>query len=253
LSNAAGINKVARLDNVARVQDQQVVLGQTVLDFHTPGLDGTSDDSVMGGIQVGYNWQFGHFVFGVEGDWSGMTADGHSPYFTSSITTIDFFENETASADLTTYRKAETNWTASGRARVGWANGRLMLYATGGVALADVTVRSIDNSQTVFFFDEVVPGLVLPPDTIFDGVAIARNADHEDNLQVGWTAGGGAEWAAKDTVSFALEYRHNDFGDDHYHLDNVHHGALTPGGTGLDYDSDQMTLRVNILLGHLGK
>ena len=60
------------------------------------------DDTLIGGFHIGYNWQNGQIVYGAEGDYA--SNGGFDDYL------------------------------ASIRARLGWAAGRYLLYATGGVA-----------------------------------------------------------------------------------------------------------------------
>ena len=65
------------------------------------------------------------------------------------------------------------------------------------------------------------------------------------------TAGGGAEWAFSKIATLAMEYRHSEF-------DNVdssydpHHSPIFSHGNSLDLTSDQVTVKVNLLLGHMG-
>jgi opacity protein-like surface antigen len=63
------------------------------------------DMSFIGGIHVGHNWQSGQWVYGLEGDAS-------------------FSDND------------KYNYLASARARIGYATGSYLFYATGGVAFA---------------------------------------------------------------------------------------------------------------------
>lgn len=88
----------------------------------TPGYDATG--GLLGGT-IGYNWQLSNWILGLEGDMSWVRVQGSaheaSPFNTSSV--IDTKEN----------------WLATGRGRVGWiAAYNIMLYATGGVAVAGV-------------------------------------------------------------------------------------------------------------------
>jgi outer membrane immunogenic protein len=75
---------------------------------------------VVGGGQLGYNWQTGPFVFGIEGDIQG-TGEHHSETFTA----LGFAGNEDMNLDM----------FATIRGRIGvtpWSSG--LLYATGGWA-----------------------------------------------------------------------------------------------------------------------
>ncbi len=81
------------------------------------GLPGYSPNGVTGGAHVGYNYQVGQFVVGIEGD-----ANGSSYYGSNSVL-----------AGLFTYSTRETV-NGSIRARAGLAWDRALIYATGGAA-----------------------------------------------------------------------------------------------------------------------
>jgi len=81
----------------------------------------TSTTGFIGGGQIGYNWQHGNFVYGLEGDISGLTGKGTLPAFGG----YDWFSNQ-------------INWLGTVRARFGLAVGDTMAYATGGVAFGGV-------------------------------------------------------------------------------------------------------------------
>jgi outer membrane immunogenic protein len=73
------------------------------------------------GATVGYNWQTGPVVFGLEGDidWSDM-----KDTFTSGA--------------CPTGCQTKNNWLGTVRGRVGYAIDRVMPYVTGGLAVGDV-------------------------------------------------------------------------------------------------------------------
>ena len=75
------------------------------------------DESLVAGIHVGYNWQkSSNWVLGIEGSW-------------------DFLDSELeVDGDDT---GLEDNYLASIRARLGYAAGNTLLYATGGIAFLD--------------------------------------------------------------------------------------------------------------------
>ncbi len=77
--------------------------------------------SVIGGLHAGYDWQSGSLVFGVVGDIDGTSVE-------SSATTIfgDGVRNR-------------IGVQGSIRGRVGYAFDRFLVYATGGLLLADVS------------------------------------------------------------------------------------------------------------------
>jgi opacity protein-like surface antigen len=72
--------------------------------------------SFMGGAQIGYNWQFGQFVVGVESDISATDFEG-------------------------------MNWLATVRGRLGYAWDRVMPYATAGLAIAEIDTPFVGSSS----------------------------------------------------------------------------------------------------------
>jgi outer membrane immunogenic protein len=79
-----------------------------------------STDGIFGGAYVGFNWQAGNWVFGVEGDIN-----------SSGIAGSDFVGGAGIGGDIA--------WFASLRGRVGWSLGRTLLYGTAGWAYADAS------------------------------------------------------------------------------------------------------------------
>src|ERR1700733_9406278 len=84
---------------------------------HTLGPSGTTN-SLMGGGQVGYNWQSDHFVYGAEGDFSKFDIGSKSP-------SVVYDED----------------WGMTFRGRAGYALGRFLPYVTGGLALTDSFIK----------------------------------------------------------------------------------------------------------------
>ena len=101
--------------------------------------------------------------------------------------------------------KVDERWNGATRARVGYAFDRFLVYGAAGVAYADTKVR--------------VNGL---------------GKDSKTNL--GWTVGGGAEYAITDNVSTRAEYRYTDYGKDSY----------SPGGVRDKVDRDEHRVMVGV-------
>ena len=148
-----------------------------------------------------------------------------------------------ATAHLTSTRRADIDWNASARGKLGWANGHVLLYATGGAAWANVNVWAIDVANTDIFF---APGNA-PPQLI--GTATNSNTSKNDNIELGWTAGGGGELALNDMFSIGMEYRHSDYGDHTYQFSS-NGGVITPGPTNVSLTNDMVVVKFNILLNH---
>lgn len=141
---------------------------------------------VIGGITLGYNFQFSPLVFGIEGDAMGTKLSGT----TTSSTSLPTFPT------LTTTTTTETDWLATFRGRVGWQVAPATLfYATGGGAFGGVK-----GSTSI---------------TPSGGSTCSNNAfcsvGSVSDTRTGWVAGAGAEqkfgaWSVK------LEYLHYDLG-----------------------------------------
>jgi outer membrane immunogenic protein len=78
------------------------------------------DGALIGGT-VGYNWQFGRTVLGIEGDLSWTNIDG------SVVCTAGGLRCNT-----------ENNWLGTVRGRAGYAFDRFLPYLTAGLAVGDV-------------------------------------------------------------------------------------------------------------------
>lgn len=159
---------------------------------------------LVGGIEGGYNWQSDSLVFGVEGDISLSSANGNE----LGPNTPCIIAGIACSADV--------DWLSTGRLRVGYAFERLMPFISGGVALAGVKGT----------FDS--PGLACTCSV--------------DDMTVGWTVGGGLEWAIQDEWSAKLEYLYVSLSNPSIDGDNT---LFTPGvGTG-NYDFSVVRLGIN--------
>ena len=131
-----------------------------------PGTTGSRSDNggVVGGT-FGGNVQYGAVVFGLEGDWD------YSAINTGTTSSICTFSGNCQTGN---------NWLATARLRGGYAWDRLLFYATGGVAFANVQ-------------------------TNFAGSTSAHD-------QVGWTVGTGLEWAFTENWTAKIEYLFVDLG-----------------------------------------
>jgi outer membrane immunogenic protein len=150
-----------------------------------------SPQGVIGGAHVGYNLQIDQWVVGLEGSVDG-TSLSSSAFDPGSGLTVGF----------------RSDIQGSIRGRAGIAFDRVLLYATGGVAFAGIT----DNYTDV---TGVVTGLPGATSSF-------------SHTRVGWTVGGGLEYAVTNNWSVRAEYRYSDFG--HY-TDFPFVGLLPAGGT----------------------
>jgi outer membrane immunogenic protein len=79
------------------------------------------DGGFVGGAQIGYNYQIGSFVVGLEGD----------------IQYADFGDNRYDFGTAGIFEDGSDDWFGTVRARAGVAFDRALVYATGGFAFAD--------------------------------------------------------------------------------------------------------------------
>jgi outer membrane immunogenic protein len=151
-----------------------------------PITDSFNLSGLIGGFQGGCNWQWGAWIFGIEGDGSATNKSGQT--FGNGATT------PTSIGPLTTATGAvyelQERWLVTARGRLGWAIwDKSMIYVTGGGAWA-----KIDASEW------------------FSGFPI-NTAIQQSDTRSGWTVGGGLEYALGYGWSAKGEYLYVDFGD----------------------------------------
>jgi outer membrane immunogenic protein len=158
-----------------------------------------SSSGALGGLQAGYNWQADrNWLVGVETDfdWSGMKGSGLSSYLVfptslmlPAVSPID----------------EQTLWFGTVRGRFGYLPTQNLLgYFTGGFAYGRIqhTGSYINTSATPF--------------GVGAGAQCNSNvpcfAGSSSSTAVGWTVGGGLEYALSQRVSIKAEYLYVNLG-----------------------------------------
>jgi outer membrane immunogenic protein len=144
--------------NTSSTATSETTVTETISDkFHVSGL--------VGGAHAGYNYQLDQFVVGVEGDldYSGLKGSSHGLYPGGIARTL----------------KLKSDWQGSARVRVGYAFDNILVYATGGLAIANAKLSTAGASSS--------------------------------NTHVGWTVGLGTEYAFTQNWIGRLEVRYSDF------------------------------------------
>ena len=174
------------------------------------GTTGNNTGGVVGGGQVGYNYQFNQFVVGAETDFQGTSITGgnqgnyaglyNSPYPGSTTGVL---------SPLVTGNGGNLGlpWFGTVRGRVGYlVTPTLLLYGTAGFAYGGVTAFQRSNTST------------------------------------GWTAGGGVEWMFAPHWSAKLEYLYVDLTSSGiygaytgWELGNNHHPEINVVRVGVNY------------------
>lgn len=151
-----------------------------------------SDTGFTGGVQAGHNWQTGAFVYGLEADFGAFniqaSRQSNVTYTTISVPPGSF---SSPRATATIRSTADTDWLLTARARAGWTVSNLLLYATGGLAVTNLRGSHTYTDNSIF--------------------ALAGNWS-ASATKVGWTVGGGLEWAVTQKWSIKAEYLYAKFG-----------------------------------------
>jgi outer membrane immunogenic protein len=178
-----------------------------------PGVVTANNDDFssggMGGGQIGCQWQSGAFVWGLEGD---IDATSVRQTFVAPVGVGGLI----APGDAVEFRN---RWQASIRGRIGYAWDRFMIYATGGVAFADVRAT-------------------LAP------VGIGFVTFEDSQTLTGGTVGGGLEYGITDNLSLGVEYRFSKFGHENFAFATTPILGV-PVTANSDLETHEVTARLN--------
>lgn len=150
----------------------------------------SSPDEVFftAGVLAGYNWQMSSFVLGVEGDFNYLGMDGRLKHNVTGVMSQVLAPEDTTAYDKIKY---ESNWFGTVRGRLGYAMGNVMLYGTGGLAYGKLEVEQKLSAK--------------------NGTESAVWSGAADGWNLGWTLGGGFEYAV-DRWVLGAEYLYVDLG-----------------------------------------
>jgi outer membrane immunogenic protein len=161
--------------------------GTTPAGVFTPGSTvfpaiGANRDGFVGGGQIGYNYQMGNFVIGLEADIQ------YADLVTNRSAGTGFGAGSGLAAPFVAFAPAGGNragidWFGTVRGRLGWAFDRTLVYGTGGLAYGS----GPDNCNSIGFF------------------GTAGRCTGGDDIRTGWAAGGGIEYAFTPNMTGKLE------------------------------------------------
>jgi outer membrane immunogenic protein len=169
-----------------RTRTQDVVWGMGNVTQSFRGESSRDLDGAIYGAHIGYNWQFGHIVAGLEASINGTDIED-----CSGICNEGGIDTRT-----------ELEWYSTAVARLGYAEGGWLLYGFGGLAWGSAKTDAKDNLPVIDF-----PSGPRPPERISD--IGGGGTEH-----VGWTAGLGVEYAFSDRLSLRAEYSHVSLGEE---------------------------------------
>ncbi len=162
-------------------------------------------DGVVGGIYAGGNWQLANGL--VIGAETELNLNDNSD---TAVYISNYIPTDPGNYDM----EARIDWSGSTRLRLGYAIDRWMPFITAGVAYGEYEVNLYDESNG-------------------------------DGNLVGWTAGGGVEYAMTDNIRLRLSYLYTDFGSDDFSTYYDSDGSEYDGPFTIDLDSHAVQVGVS--------
>jgi outer membrane immunogenic protein len=161
--------------------------GSELADGSTPSTFHVRYNGFIGGGQVGYNWEIGNFVAGLEADLDGASAKANLSQ--TNLPQPPF----PARATITTNVSNKLDYLGTFRGRLGIAvSNPFLLYVTGGLAYGETELGASSVCLTC---------------------GPVRNlATVDKSTHAGWTVGFGGEWMFAPHWSLKAEYLYYDLG-----------------------------------------
>jgi len=174
-------------------------------DFHhrlesVGSQDLDNDGGELGGL-VGYNWQFGCWVLGVE------AAGGYLWAKDSNTSPVIPSNTEFDDAEVRTSFKTEYLFTLA--PKFGYAFGNFLPYVTAGLAVGDLIFQ-----QNVRLIEQTEGG----PEHF------ATEGGEDSENRAGWMVGGGLQYCLTAHWSVRAQYQYIDLGSEHFVSDFSHTG-----------------------------
>jgi outer membrane immunogenic protein len=156
------------------------------------GAANSSPVGIIGGGQIGANYQFSTWVAGVEATFSGTNTSGSGRVTNTAGTTNSF--------------TSAPQWLATATGRIGYAANDWLFYGKAGAAIM--------HTQ----YTETILGA--------GGAAVGSSALNDN--RTGFVAGAGIEYALTDNVSARVEYDYFGFGSKTYNFAQVVAPSIVP-------------------------
>lgn len=185
-------------------------------------------NGVIGGGQLGYNWQADRWVFGLEADFQGSAQKGGGNLLCPGNTTAFVFNSPTTAAavngacslghigdtgngnvggpPVTDALSQKLDWFGTFRGRIGstFIAPTFLAYVTGGLAYGDVkTTNTVNGINLVGQQGVNTPPLAIPVSASFSS----------SSVRAGWTVGAGVEGVVSGNWTARLEYLYIDLGN----------------------------------------
>ncbi|MDB5643949.1 MAG: hypothetical protein JWN07_3266 [Hyphomicrobiales bacterium] len=145
--------------------------------YNFGGSKETTKTDFTGGAQIGYNWQMGALVLGLETDIN---------YLNSDVNNVDQYDAF----------RSKSNYLGTVRGRVGVAVDRALVYVTGGLAYGKI------NNGYGYYCDTNC--------NTFNGYS---DTFVSNKTRTGYVVGAGVEYAFTQNISFKVEGLYADLGE----------------------------------------
>lgn len=182
-------------DNSTSFTGDPFFFGPLIAGGYVPASPATNAGGFVGGGQVGYNWQSGPLVYGIEADIQYADISGTASAAAGAPPLVPFFN---------TTVQNKVDWFGTLRPRLGFTvTPNFLVYATGGLAYGEVA----SSASTV------ITGPA--PNSCAFSLCTAGAASQ---TRAGWTAGAGVEYALASPWSLKVEYLYVDLGHENYNM-----------------------------------
>jgi outer membrane immunogenic protein len=205
------------------------LIGQNGSRFPLSNPSAFASATLRPSVYVGYNWQIGNWVVGVEGDAGSGKARNDMKGIPGAETLLSGSPGQDTAA-------VSTTWDASLRARAGFLVGtNVLLYGTGGASWIHMETSVHCGSPRNLI------GWCAGPAGPGSNLNTESTAS---STRIGWTAGAGAEAMLWSNWLMRIEYRYANYGTFGF--------TLFPGsgvcGVGCDTIAAEATLRTHTVL-----
>jgi outer membrane immunogenic protein len=189
-------------------------VSQTAGGFNLANTGNLRPAGVIGGAQVGANYEFAPWVVGIEGSWTDSGIQGNTLIGCSGcqVPVSGSNNNQFLSQERFT---SQAQWFAAVTGRFGYAANDWLFYAKAGGAW--MNVRYTEDLLSAGFSDTNAH----PPITIASGTTVATQV--VTDTRTGFTVGAGIEVGLVENLSAKIEYDFYDFGSKNYNF-----SAITP-------------------------
>lgn len=228
--NAGGIWSNSGSSNVTTYPVLSTLASNPANTSYYSSLNGSlnvgSTNGFIGGGQLGYNWQPNYLnnnlIFGFEADIQGVVSTGKTSRNFASVANVGNGSRVLNSMNA----NGNMDFFGTVRGRLGYlVMPNLLVYGTGGLAYGNVSY-SVNLAQ-----------YNLNSAGVFNQLAVGSG--YYSNVQVGWTAGGGAEWMFMPNWSAKVEYLYYDLGGNSLNVTTTgsrvgdnHTGIVVPASGG---------------------